>query len=479
MAEQKVQRGDTSLAVKSGFWYVFSTFITKGLAFITTPIFARLMTKADYGEFANFANWQSMLLIIVSAELYNTLSRAYYDYTEDYDRYASSVTLAGFGITAVFYVFFLLSGKWIYKVVSIPPQYVHLMFFTMFFQSAKQVFLTKERTLYKYKTVAILSILSLVIPTVLSIVLVSNIPEADRLSARMYGFYVPYALVGLYCAVDLLRKGRTFQWNHLKYAFVLALPLLVHYLTTYLLASTNTIITKSVLGAEDAAVVNITTSVMNILTIVFQSVTGAMTTWMMDMLEAGKRPAVRKCFTLFSAGAAIVALGIMILGPEIILIMGGSKYKDALPLIPGLTLSVLIQILSSVFTIILTYDKNVVGTAVSTGLVAVASTVAKVLLLPVYGISVLPIINIIAFLITLIVNYLLIRKAGYRDCANFKVLLLIVAIVAAGMLVCLKLYEMTLVRYIVIGVAFVAAVVIALCTKEKWLPALKKILKKK
>ena len=99
-------RLSTSLAVKSGIWYVLGTFVTKGLAFLTTPIFARLMSPADYGEFTNFANWQSLLLIIVSAELYNTLSRAYYDYTDDFDQYSSTVTIFGFLLNVFFYIFF-------------------------------------------------------------------------------------------------------------------------------------------------------------------------------------------------------------------------------------------------------------------------------------------------------------------------------------------------------------------------------------
>ena len=70
------QRGNTAIAVRAGFWYVVSTVLFKGIAFISTPIFARLMSAEAYGEFSNYASWQATLLIITSAELYNTLSRA-------------------------------------------------------------------------------------------------------------------------------------------------------------------------------------------------------------------------------------------------------------------------------------------------------------------------------------------------------------------------------------------------------------------
>lgn len=474
MKEEKIERGNTKLALKSGFWYVFSTFVTKGLAFLTTPIFARLMTSADYGEFSNFANWQSLLLIIVSMEMYNTLSRAYYDFTDEYDQYASSITIIGCFISVAFYIFFLVNSSWIFKFVSIPPQFVHLMFFTMIFQGIKQVYLTKERTLYKYKAVAIISLLSLAVPTIISILLVAKVPEAQRLSARMYGFYVPYALIGVYCAIEIFRNGVVLKAKYIKYAFVLSIPLLAHYLTTYLLASTNTIITKSILGAEAAAVVSITTSIMNIIIVLFQSVTGAVTTWIMDKLEVKQHDLVRKCIVLFAVGAAVIALGIMLVAPEIVKVFGGEKYMEAVSLIPGLAFSVLIQVMTTVLTIILTYDKNIVTTAVATGIVAVVSVGAKILLLPIMGYQALPVVNSLAFILIFVIDCILVCKAGYDRCLNIKAFIVIIVFMALMTFGSFLLYSNTLVRYIVIAICFVAAALIIILTRDKWISKIKR-----
>lgn len=57
--QNTIGRGSTGLAIKAGFWYVASTFLLKSIAFITIPIFSRLLSKSDFGEFGNYANWQS------------------------------------------------------------------------------------------------------------------------------------------------------------------------------------------------------------------------------------------------------------------------------------------------------------------------------------------------------------------------------------------------------------------------------------
>ena len=96
--QENQKRGSTGLALKAGLWYVISTFLVKGLSFITTPIFSRLLSREAYGEFSNFASWQALILIITGAEMQNTVARAYYDYKEDFDGYVSSVTVFSCGL---------------------------------------------------------------------------------------------------------------------------------------------------------------------------------------------------------------------------------------------------------------------------------------------------------------------------------------------------------------------------------------------
>lgn len=462
----KIERGNTRVALKAGFWYVVSTFFVKGLAFITTPIFARLMTEADYGEFSNYANWQSMLLIIIGVELFNTLSRAYYDYTDEYDGYASSITIASIILTVIFYFIFLLCNNWIYNIVSIPPEYVHILFFSLMFQSCKTIYFAKERTLYKYKSVAVLSVLSLALPTIISVVLVALAQDINKLSARIYGFYIPYALIGVYCTIVLLKKGKTFKWAHLKYAFILAIPLLAHYFTAYLLTSTNVIITKSIDGAEAAAIVSIAASVMQILTMLFQAVTGALTTWIMDNLHQNNIEKIKKCGIIFTFSIAVLVIGVVIFGPELVKIIGGAKYVQSVDLLPAWAISIFFQTVTTIFTIMLTYDKNIVKTAIITGLVAVLSIFAKILLLPEHGYQIFPFVNALAFGILFIGNYLLIIKAGYSSYVNIRAIISIIILTIALTVICHILYDYNFIRYLVIVIVSIFAVIFAYLKRE-------------
>lgn len=476
----EIKRGDNSIALKAGSWYVISSFLVKAISFITTPIFARVMTKVDYGEFSNFASWQAVLIIITGAELYNTLNRAYYDYKDDYDSYISSVTIAGMLFTCIAYVIFLIFQDVFLQVVTIPKEYIHLLFFLLLFTSCKQVYLAREKTMYRYKSVAWLTFISLIVPTAISLVAVVAFPNVNMLAGRLYGFYVPSALIGVICMIPLLKNGKcTFKWEHCKYAFVIALPLVVHYLTSFILTSTNTIIAKNCISAEAASSVSISNSTIHILTVFFQAVSGAVTTWLMDNLEQKNIKKVRRGSTLYVLMIAIIAVGVILFAPEVIGILGGRKYMSSVYLIPGFVLGIFFQAAATLFTIILTYNKSVSKISIAAGLVAVGSIVAKVLCVSKMGIVILSIVNAIAFAVLFFVYYYLVRQVGFSQYIDMKFCMMISCIVLLGAVGSTLLYGNTLLRYGVIGVLCIAMGIVMILNKDKIKEIVKTFSKKK
>ena len=57
MSEEVKKGRDSSVVAKAGLWYTVCNFMFRGMAFITTPIFTRLMSKTEGGEFSTFSSW--------------------------------------------------------------------------------------------------------------------------------------------------------------------------------------------------------------------------------------------------------------------------------------------------------------------------------------------------------------------------------------------------------------------------------------
>lgn len=471
MKNELQQRGSAGLAIKAGFWYVISTFLVKGLSFITHPIFAGLLTKEDLGAFSNFASWETLLLIITSLEMQNTVARAYYDFTDDFDKYVSSVTIASCGVTLVLYGIALLFSDVFTAITSIPSQFIHILFIMLLFQGSKQIFMAKERTLYRYKAVAAISAVNALVPTLIAVgmVMLAEKSGSSMLGGRIYGFYIPSALIGVGCALILLLKGKSFNWKYCKYGLALSFPLMLHYLTAQLLTSSNSIITTAQLGEEANAAVSTAASANHIMTTLLLAVSGAVTTWLMDNLNQENIKAVRKGTLLYVAGISTLAIGVILLSPEIVYILGSGKYPESVVLMPGFVVAVLIQSSTTIFTIMLTYQKKVVGTAVWTGIIAVLCVIAKYFLLPLYeqfnpgnGIQILPYINIVSFGVLFFINYIIVCRSGLGKYLNIKGIIGILLVLLLFMAISYFLYDHLMIRLGVIAVLGIVAIIAAI-----------------
>ena len=60
-------------ALKSGFWYVFSEILVRGVSFFATPVYTRILPTAVFGSVRIFESWNLILVPIISLNLYNSV----------------------------------------------------------------------------------------------------------------------------------------------------------------------------------------------------------------------------------------------------------------------------------------------------------------------------------------------------------------------------------------------------------------------
>ena len=81
--DNSTKKKSSGVVLKAGIWYTVSNFVFRGMAFITTPVFTRLLTKGEYGDFSNFASWMSILVIITSCDLQTSIIRSKLEFEDD------------------------------------------------------------------------------------------------------------------------------------------------------------------------------------------------------------------------------------------------------------------------------------------------------------------------------------------------------------------------------------------------------------
>ena len=58
------------IQVRASLWFLICSFLQKGISMITTPIFTRIMSTSDYGQFGVFNSWLGIITILVSMNFY-------------------------------------------------------------------------------------------------------------------------------------------------------------------------------------------------------------------------------------------------------------------------------------------------------------------------------------------------------------------------------------------------------------------------
>ena len=88
--------------------YIFGNLFNKAIAFITVPIFTRILTTEEYGIVNTYAAWVNLMAVVVGISLGNSIRNAFLEMGDELGKYISSIfTLAtvNFGIVSVIFIF--------------------------------------------------------------------------------------------------------------------------------------------------------------------------------------------------------------------------------------------------------------------------------------------------------------------------------------------------------------------------------------
>lgn len=459
--------------VKIGIIYTISNILVRGMAFLTTPLFTRLLTKAQYGEFSNISSWANIISIIVTLQLYVSIVRAKYDYSENIDKYISSILVLGNIITLIGWGIVELNQQFFVHIMDMGIEYIRIIFIYALFSPAMQMLIYKNRIYSQYCAVVCFTWITLVASTggSLALVLLMN----DRLMGRAIGNYLIIATVDVVLWVYILLKGRCVSPHYWKYALHFSVPLIPHELAGQLLLSSDRIIIKRLCGAEDAALYSLAYTISTIASVLLSSMNQAWQPWMYDKMEAKDEKTVCRCATPYTLFFAVGCIGIMLVGPEVVYIFGGPSYMEAKYVIPPVCLGIMLQFVYTLYANIEFYEKKTGWISTATMVAALINIVLNFIFIPILGYIAAAYTTTIGFATMFIMHYLVVYfKTGYRGLFNIAKILCIVGGAMIAMVISLMLYNHTYIRYTVIVGYLLVLIIGGMKYKEQLLSILKK-----
>lgn len=431
-------------------WYVIGNIFAKGMAMISTPIFTRLMSKSEYGQFSNFTSWESIITIIVTLDFSASISRAKYDFDERMNEYISSILIFSNIVTLCVYSFVEFNQSFFEKLFSMDILYIRMLFVYLLFMPAFSYLQLKHRVYRKYKFFVFFSISSAIIRTIVSVLLVLWMD--DKLLGRTCGYLIPITLFNFILWIIVIAEGKRISWSCIKYACKISVPLVPHGLSAMVLGSSDRIMITNYCGSESTALYSVAYSVSMLANLLWTSMNQAWTPWLYDNMNEKNDKAILKNSKMYLGVFSVLTIGVLLVTPEIILILGGKQYYSARYVMPPVILGCVFQFIFGMYVNIEIFSKKTFMISAGTMAAAALNVFLNWIFIPRYGYIAAAYTTMLGYFALFVFHYCIveIRLKEYSDIYDKKFICFIILILTVLSGVSLVLYQYNVIRYVLI-----------------------------
>lgn len=347
----KTKYSSMPVQVRASLWFLISTFMQKAVSVISTPIFTRLLTTQQYGEYNVFQSWMGIITVIVTLNLfYGVFLQGLVKFEHEAKIYASSMqglTLALCSFWTVIYFIFHDFFNQLFELNTVQMSFMLIMIWT---SAVFQFWSAEQRVNNKYRLLVGLTILVMIAQPAIGVVLVQLSDAAYKATARIMGMVIVNIAAYTWCFFVQMKRGKKFfSKKYWLYALKFNLPLVPHYLSQTLLYGSDRIMISRYVSESAAGIYSLAYSVAVIMTMFNTAITQTMGPWMYRKIKEHKPQDIAPI--VYSAMLIIAAanLTLIMLAPEAISIFAPPEYCDAKWVIPPVALSVFFMFMYDMF----------------------------------------------------------------------------------------------------------------------------------
>lgn len=448
-------------ALKASVVFLLGNIISKALAYITTPIYTRILSSEEYGQSAVFYSWQQILGIVamfnLSAGVFNN---GMVDYPDKRNEYSFSMLGLSWLITSFFVVillFFYYLGGW--RWLEMPISFIILMCLTFYFQPAYKFWIAKQRYEYRYKYPLLFAIILAVGSPLVAIMCIILFPE-NKVNGRLWGAEGFSSVVFMFFILYIISKSHyKLDTSYWKSAFLFNLPLLPHYLSILILASCDRIMISQLVGNQQAAYYSVAYSVALVVTIVWSAVNSSLVPYTYEKCKIREYQSISKVTLPILSLFALICFLSCLLAPEAIRLMATDEYMEAVYIVPPVVGGVFFQVQYYIYANIVFYYKKPQYVMFASLTSAICKILLNFLLIPLFGYMIAGVTTMICYMIQAVIDYYAMRKVVGCSIYNMRAIILLSLVVVMGAFVLWLLYPYFYIRYFLVFILFMFAVI--------------------
>ena len=371
--------------VRAGIAYTVGNVLLRGIAFLTLPIFTRILTMQEFGLFNVYVSYETILTIFSGVCLYGSLRTAWYDYRTSFDQYVSSILTLSLGCMLILWIAANISYPFMAQFFGFSRSILNVLVVHSYAMFVFQFYNIRLALEYRYKEYLIVSALNSIGGTILSIFLILVVFSEDRHIARICGYAIVPIVIAFFVLVLFYKKAvagkhHLFNLGYWKYGLRISIPLVIHTFSQQILNQFDRIMIHRMVNSTAVGIYGFIHTISNILTIIILSLDNAWSVWFYEQLEKEDYSTINKRTRSYILLMNVLYIGFISFAPDVIKIAGTEEYQVGKRMIIPLSFAVFFMFLYSLPVHIEYFYKKTkyiaVGTAGAAGMNFVLNYIA-------------------------------------------------------------------------------------------------------
>ena len=450
--------------LKATLVFAIASFATSGINYLTTPIFTRLLSGEEYGAVSMYNSCYAIVRVIASMTLIfpGILNVGLYDHSENRWRYLSSMLGITSLCSAVLAILYGLFPGAFRSLLGLDHSLMVLMLLSCFALPATTMWTMKQRYEYRYKSTFFVSVGSAVLAQAVAVAAVmASEGHLDRV--RLWSAGLVNMAVGVALFVLILRKGRVFVDLPLwKKTFLVAIPLIPHYLGGELLSSMDKLMIGNMVGKTEAGIYSLAAILSAIGILLWRALSVMFNPFVNARLGSREFGRIREAVKPLMLVVGVLCVIASLAAPEIIRVLATEEYLAGVYVVPPVAAGIFIHAMYDTFAAVSFFHKKSTRIMTATVTAAAVNLVGNYLGIKAFGYIAAGYTTLLSNLVLTAMHYRSARLIEPQEIYDPRFSLRSVALVTAGCLLCNLIYPFLAVRY-----ALVAALLVFLWTRRK------------
>lgn len=386
---------------KASLLYLISTLFNKGIAFLTVPIFTRLLTTSDYGVTTTYMSWVDIFTVILSFALYMSIRTAFIDYKDKKNEFLNTIVTFTICVSCVF-CFIVIMLKNIFNIE------IFLIMCAVIQGSMSALIMDYQQYLMmelKYIQRSLLLSLPNFIGAILSIVILSVIPMKNRYIGRIISVFIVYLLFGIIVVVCVYKKHKPqINKKYLKYGLTISLPLVLHGVALNILSQSDRTMITLLANSSETGIYSLVYNFGMIATVITTALEGIWIPWFMNKIKENFIEEINEKATDYIKLITCAMVVLILIGPEILKFLASKEYWDGIKIIPPIVLANYFIFIYSLHVNVEHYYKKTMYITLNTIIAAIINIILNFIFIPQYGYVAAAYTTVVAYFVAFVLH---------------------------------------------------------------------------